>query len=388
MQPVRMALVGCGGIAGAHVKALEELWQVGVRLFDVVAVCDVVEERARERAAEVGAFQGTAPAVYTKIEQMLGQVSELEAADICTLHSEHHGLACQCLEAGLDVHIEKPLAITLRAGQLIIDTAVRQQRVLAVGENYRRSPAERATRWALEKGRIGKPRTFFWQDVGEGLGKWGWRNFKHVAGGGWMLDGGVHFADLFRYHLGAEALEVRALTRQFEPFRYDDPENRRGAWRVDVEDLATALISFPDEVVVQWTWSGSAPGQGFNKRVLYGSEGCLDWDSGLWLRDGTHIEREVLVQEFTDSLGDEEREHLFPGGTTNPIAIELKDFADAVRLGVVPEVDGVDGFRSQAVCMALFESAWSGQPVSMVDIERCLVEDYQRPINQALGLEG
>ena len=69
--------------------------------------------------------------------------------------------------------------------------------------------------------------------------------------------------------------------------------------------------------------SGSAPGQGFNKRVLYGSEGCLDWDSGLWLRDGSHIERDALVQEFTDGLGDEERERLFPGGTTNPIAIEF-----------------------------------------------------------------
>ena len=47
-----------------------------------------------------------------------------------------------------------------------------------------------------------------------------------------------------------------------------------------------ALIDFDGGAVVQWTWQGSAPGQDFSKRVLYGSEGCIDWESGLWTRTG------------------------------------------------------------------------------------------------------
>ena len=131
---------------------------------------------------------------------------------------------------------------------------------------------------------------------------------------------------------------------------------------------------------------GSAPGQGFNKRVLYGSEGCMDWESGLWLRDGTHVERETLVEEYMQGLAAAEKERLFPGGVTNPIAQELNDFAAAVRLGTVPEVDGEMGFRALALCLALFESSWFGRPVSLQEIERCETEGYQAEINQALGI--
>ncbi|MBT4500688.1 MAG: Gfo/Idh/MocA family oxidoreductase, partial [Gemmatimonadetes bacterium] len=242
MEPVKLAFVGCGGIAGAHVRALEELWENDVKVFEVVAACDVVEENAEKLAEGVEAFQGNKPAVYTDLEKMLNK-AEVEAVDICTLHSEHHTVAVPCLEAGVDVLIEKPLGITMRAGKIIMDAAVQAKRVLAVAENYRRSPQERAKNWAIRQGRIGKPRTFYWQDVGEGLGKWGWRNFKLDAGAGWVLDGGVHFADLFRYHLGTQAQQVFAVTRQYEPYRYDEPEKREGAWRVDVEDAALALVN-------------------------------------------------------------------------------------------------------------------------------------------------
>lgn len=138
---------------------------------------------------------------------------------------------------------------------------------------------------------------------------------------------------------------------------------------------------------MQWTWQGSAPGQGFNKRVIYGSEGCIDWESGLWLRDGTHIDSEMLIEEYMNGLADDEKERLFPGGVTNPISVELNDFAAAVRLGTVPEVDGEMGFRAQALCLAVFESSWFGRPVSLQEIERCETEGYQAEINQVLGIE-
>jgi predicted dehydrogenase len=386
MEPVQLALVGCGGIAGAHVRALKELWETGIKVLDLVAVCDVVEGNAAGRAGEIEAFQGRRPKVFTDLEEMLDRMPQIEALDICTLHSEHHTLAVQGLSAGRHVQVEKPLGITLRASRKIIDAAIRAQRVLAVAENYRRSPHERAIHRAIRQDRIGTPRTFYWHDVNEGLGKWGWRNFRNAAGAGWVLDGGVHFTDMFRYHLGTEAQQVFACVRRYEPYRYDDPKRREGAWRVDVEDASLALISFDNNVVVQWTWQGSAPGQKFNRRALYGSEGCLDWDSGLWLRDGTHIDRETLIREFMEGLSGDERARLFPGGVTNPISVELKDFADAVRSGTVPEVDGMEGFKAQAICMAVFESDWFNRPVSLREVERCELEGYQREINEALGI--
>lgn len=145
MKPVKLALVGCGGIAGAHVGALSELWEKRIRPFRVVAVCDVVKDRAAERAAQIAKFQknNKKPAVFTDLDKMLA--ADVEAVDICTLHSEHHTLAKRCLAAGKHVHVEKPLGITMRASKQIMDAALAAQRVLAVGENYRRAPGERTT---------------------------------------------------------------------------------------------------------------------------------------------------------------------------------------------------------------------------------------------------
>jgi len=256
--------------------------------------------------------------------------------------------------------------------------------VLAVAENYRRSQWERAVNWALRSGRIVTTRLFVWQDVGEGLGKWGWRNFRFHAGGGWVLDGGVHFTDLFRYHLGQPARSVYAVTREFEPYRYDNPEDRTGAWAVDVEDLSAATIEFDGGAVVQWTWSGSDPGQGFSRRTLYGSEGCIDWETGLWTRDGNNVSRDDLIAAYRASLSPQESERWFPGGTENTIVIELVDFARAVRIGSVPEVDGWEGLRAQAICMAIFESARAGQPMP---IEARHSEGYQDEIDHVLDIE-
>ena len=386
MEQLQLALVGCGGMAGAHVRGLAELAEAGIDDIQVVACCDLVATQARQRATEIAEFQGREPAVYTDVERMLAHAESLDAVDICALHSQHHVLAVACLAAGKHVIIEKPLAITLRAGRQIINAAVDNRRQLAVAENYRRSPQDRARAWAVASGQIGQPRTFYWQEAGLRLGKWGWRNFKRDAGAGWILDGGVHFADLFRYHLGTEARQVVARVNCFEPYRYDDPVERTGAWPVDVEDCAMALIDFEGGAVVQWTWQGSAPGQDFGKRILYGSEGCIDWDSGLWTRTGENTSTEDLVAAHQRSLSADERERLFPGGVESPIATELKDFADAVRGQGTPEVDGLDGYRSQAICMAIFESAWFNRPVNLAEIERGDLEGYQAEIDQALGI--
>ena len=68
MEPVQLALVGCGGIAGAHVRAFKELWAKGIHPFGIVAVCDVVKENAERRAGEIGEIQGRRPEVFTRIE--------------------------------------------------------------------------------------------------------------------------------------------------------------------------------------------------------------------------------------------------------------------------------------------------------------------------------
>src|SRR5205823_9566355 len=99
--------------------------------------------------------------------------SSFDAADIATVHRAHHSLAIPCLEARKPVCIEKPLAITLRAGKRMMEAAERCGQLLAVAENYRREPAQRAIRWAVRGGRIGEPRMLVRHDVGHRVRYWG-----------------------------------------------------------------------------------------------------------------------------------------------------------------------------------------------------------------------
>ena len=386
-ERIKMGLVGCGGMSGAHMGAYRQLWSKGLRDFEIVAACDIAEERAEERANQAHEFQGgTKPAVYTELDEMLAKHPDLECVDICALHSAHHTLAVPALNAGKHVIIEKPFGITMRACQLMMEAAERNDKIISVAENYRLARIQRTRSWAIAQGRIGEPRMFFWIEVGEGLGKWGWRNFKMDAGGGWALDGGVHFTDLMRYILGLEAEEVYAINKAYEPYRYDNPGEREGGYAVDVEDAMIATIKFEQGVTAQWTWVGSAPGQGFGQHTIYGSEGALDWGRGLVPRGGEPISNEDLMKEFMDSLSDSEREYYFPGGIEDTVAIELKYFADAIRSGGKPEVDAVEGMRSEAICMAVYESGWFGRPVTIAEIENCELEGYQKEINDKLGI--
>ena len=144
---LKMGLVGCGGMSGAHMGGYRELWAKDLKLFDIVAACDIDVSRAETRANEAHEFQGGAkPAVYNELDEMLSKHPDLDCVDICALHSAHHTLAVPALEAGKHVIIEKPLGITMRACKLILDAAEENGKILSVAENYRLDRTQRARR--------------------------------------------------------------------------------------------------------------------------------------------------------------------------------------------------------------------------------------------------
>ena len=98
-EPVKIAFIGCGGIAGQHAKGYADLYKRGCRDLEYAACCDVNEANAKERAKEIAAIQGSEPKVFTDLKD-LTESGVAEAADICSPHWLHHALAIQCLEGG------------------------------------------------------------------------------------------------------------------------------------------------------------------------------------------------------------------------------------------------------------------------------------------------
>jgi predicted dehydrogenase len=408
---IRLAIVGAGGMARRHVESWERIAAGAPGLFTIVAVCDQDEARARHLAGLVAAFQPTPP-VYADVGRLLDEARP-DAVDVVLPHFLHHTVVVECLGAGAHVLAEKPVALSIRAGRLMIEAAERAGRVLAIAEQFRRSVEARTLNWAINRaGLIGTPRMLFAQDQRYAPGVVNgtpWRHDRLQAGGGWVLDHEIHHVDLLRYLFG-EVAEVYARIRAFESVRYLErphivpmlrryydlldelPPDQRATEPIPVpstvEDSAVVLLTFASGLLGTYTFSHATPGEPFSVRRYYGSEGSIEAD-GLTTKDGTRRPMTELRAAFLASLSDAEREALFPLGLVDDdIAIELHDFLTAVRDGRRPEIDGLEALRDLAVCEAAYESDLAGVPIRVSDVLEGRVAAYQRPIDERWGIGG
>lgn len=395
---IRLAIVGCGGMARGHLWGYRTIWERGLAKFTLAAMCDPVRENAEKFAQEAADFQGTRPAVHTSVEQML-RANELTAADICTPHWDHHISALACLEAGLDVMVEKPIGLTVKATQKIIEAGEKHGRIVATAENVRRSVGMRTARWAVrERGMIGEPRMFFVQGAGFSPSDFTtnppmqWRIRQETSGAGMVMDSGAHFVDAIRYLFG-DVARVYGEARTWSDDFYTAADGKRV--QSDVEDTWTAMIHFESGLVGMWAWSKALPGRSFRRAIYYGTEGSLEEEEvfhpfqgdGLFLdKQGRQTSlRDVSIQ-YLLSLPDDERARLFPGGIRETVTIECWDFLDSVATRRKPEVDGWEGLKAKAISMAILESSVAGRSVTMEEVLSGQVDAYQRPLNQRWGI--
>jgi UDP-N-acetyl-2-amino-2-deoxyglucuronate dehydrogenase len=395
-RKLKIAFIGCGGMAGAHLRAYHQILKTAPERMELVAACDPVRELAQKFADQTAPLQGSAPRVYTDTAEML-RAEQLDGADICCPHSHHHINAIACLDAGVNVIVEKPFGITIKASRAIIAAAERNGKIAATAENIRRGLSQRTARWLIhDRGLIGRPRLFFaqhagWQDP-KSEGRWHWRTETLLGGGGMVMDSGAHYCDTLRYLFGdLESAFARVTRLEERPHRKDDrlvPDEREDTW--------VATLQFESGLTGVWSWTTAAPGHEFTKVVYYGSEGCLldhgDVFHGPFSsaevigKDGASRPMTALQEEYLASLSEAERNRLFPHGWTEGVVLECYDFLGAIAENRSPEVDGATGMRAKAIAETIYESAAAGQAVRYADVLEGKIDAYQRPINEHWGL--
>ncbi len=202
MADLKIAQVGCGGMGLRHLYGEVELKRV-TDSFDLIAVCDLNQSAADHIANEAERCLGRRPEIYTDFDRMLSAEKDLDAVDIVTDVGLHHTLALKAFDAGVNVAVEKPLGVTVRACLRMIEAADVSGKVLLVEENHRRDPVYRLVKSVLDSGALGSPRLMHVASFG------GTRNLPHGTAwrhiknrGGFLLDYGVHDADLFGYFMG------------------------------------------------------------------------------------------------------------------------------------------------------------------------------------------
>ncbi len=415
-DPVRLAIVGCGGMGRRHLAGLAELARVKQQTTELVAVCDLNERNASDLADEASALLGSRPDVFLDLATMVRETDGLEAAACTTDSGSHHLVASALLDQGLHTLCEKPLALTVRGCNCIIAAAQRSGKVLSVAENFRRDPINRIVRALLDDGAIGD-RQFMMETAVRGrdtLMITPWRHQKLT--GSITLDAGVHSADILQYYFGA-ATSAYGQTRLYEPTRVTretaGPGGYYEKWALNLpaaveatgEDAMFGLITFANGAIGQWVDHYAGHGEPFAHRMVFGTRGSIAAPGDrngrpvrLVLDDGTDVADERVLDYAPSYLLEPAAATLFGGerpwtydfdfATTDRklIALEYAELARCVRDGTPPEVSGAVGRSDVALVYALFESNIAGRPVTLADVESGVIDAYQREIDEHFGL--
>ncbi len=221
-KKIRFGLVGCGRISGNHVRAFQEHGSE----CELVAVCDIDENRAKEAAVGSGAE------VYTDVEEMFKR-GDLDAVSLCTpsgLHPQHGIMAA---EHGVHVVTEKPMAIRLKDCDELIQACDRNGVRLFVVKQNRLNTTMQLLKKAIEKGRFGRIYgayvNVFWQRPQQYYDLSKWRGTWEFDGGAFMNQAS-HYVDMMHWLMG-EVDTVMATTATL-------------ARQIEAEDCGSAVMRF------------------------------------------------------------------------------------------------------------------------------------------------
>lgn len=295
VQPLRVGVIGAG-IGAIHLAAYTKMPNV-----QVMAVAGLDDDRVKAVAA-----QYNVPRTYREYEELLAQ-PDIDAVSVCLPNVLHAPVTIAALEAGKHVLIEKPLARNAAEGRAMIEVAERTGKVLMVAFSQRYRGDIQWLKQYVDSGALG--RIYYakahWMRR-SGIPQIGsWFASKELAGGGPLIDLGVHVLDMALYFMGnPEPLSVTASTyAEFGPRGLKSSIN--SAWNranegrpYEVEDLGTAFVRLEGgaTLLLEASWAThSSAGDDFGV-TLYGTEGGAE----LMVRNYTH---ENTVRIFTDVNG-------------------------------------------------------------------------------------
>ena len=315
---VNIGFVGAGGIASwQHFGNLEAMDEAAV-----VGICDIDRETAEEAADRFEA------AAFTEYEQLYDEV-DLDVVFVCLPPFAHGEPEIAAAEAGYDLFVEKPLALSMDTAREIL-AAIEDNDVLAqVGYNWRYSAGVDRARELLDGRSIGYIDGYWWGGVAGGEDHW-WRSKERS--GGQTVEQATHIFDTVRY-LGGDVEEVAAAgANRLEEL-------------VDFADVSSATMTHDTGVVSHVSTSCAA------ERGKVGLEVIAD---GATLNVGQgHV---------TGSVDDEEIDEEFE---QDQYATEVEAFLAAVQTGDTSDVRSPydDAIESLALTLAVNESIETGEAV-------------------------
>jgi len=334
MKQLRLALIGCGGISGAHRVGIKQL---GGQI-KLVAVCDVNPEAACAAADS----SDDKPAVYSKYEEVLAR-DDVQAVDLLLPHDLHPPVAIAAARAGKHILCEKPIAPTRREAREMIAAAEQAGVKLMIAYCERYDSRHQAVRALLDEGAIGRlhlTRIDHDQWVSYPVGHW--INDPAKLGGGTVAGSGTHRLDLLRWFNGE-------VSRVFAFSHHSGMTPLRG------EDMAVISLEFASGAIGEMTICWSCP--------------RFPWYEGLWLYGDRGVIHNVGGLQISRREGEGK------GGEFEPVPLpyeegagfreEIRHFANCVLEDRQPLTDGYEALKALELVEAVYRSAASKQVVEL-----------------------
>ena len=349
---MKIGIIGSGGIAKAHAGAYKQLPDVEIR-----AVCDVIPGKAEAFIRDVG-LPGAAP--FEDHHRMLEL--DLDGVSVCTPNVAHHVTSVDALNAGKNVLVEKPMAVTLEQAVEMAQAAKRSGKILTIGFQPRYEPNMRMVRDIVRSGKLGK---VYYVETGGGRRRGmpgGTFIRKDLAGAGAMADIGCYSLDMALNALGyPKPLTVSAYTSNYFG---TSPTYHGEAAHFEVEDFGVALVRLEGGTILNFKISWAMHMDTLGATMFLGTDAGLKVTAGggVWAGgvDSVTLFHDVLGQHSTTSIP-------VQGHNVHIFLEKVKDFVECVRDGRPAPIPGEQIVRNQAIIDAVLRSAASGREVS-VDI--------------------
>jgi len=264
MSQVRTVMIGCGGMARHHIRNMIKMQDT----TQISVVCEPSSQAYEETAAMFEAANLPVPANQPDLAKLLSDhKGKIDAAFIITPHKYHHDQMAACLNAGIDVLLEKPMVMNGAEAESLITTRNRTGKLLVVAFPGSLSPNVRTAVNMLRSGAIGTIKTIsgvVWQNWGVNTVNT-WRQIPDIAGGGFLFDTGAHLLNTTVDLAGEDVAEVAA---------YLDNQGR------PVETLGVVIARLKSGVLVSLHGCGEAMPSCHSDIRVFGDKGIVY--TGVW----------------------------------------------------------------------------------------------------------
>ncbi len=354
-KKLKYALIGCGRIAPNHIGAAKDCSGI-----EIAALCDLHPERCQKLIEQ---FHLSNVEVHTDFRQMLRE-QPLDLAAIATESGKHAAVALECIRHQVHVIIEKPMALSLRDADAILEAAKRYQvRVCACHQN-RFNKSVTKLKSAIESGLFGPlyhlTANVRWNRGEEYYRQAPWRG-RWDQDGGALMNQCIHNIDLLRWLAAEPILEVFAYTdRLHHPY-------------IQAEDLGIALVKFKNDTygVIEGT-TNVYPKNYEETLCVFGQRGTAKIGGKsvnqleTFLVAGFEGEEEWIREHYSETP-----QNIYGFGH-KPL---YRDVVDAIKCGREPLVDGQAGRDALELVLGIYLSAAEGVPVRF-PLEDCASVDF------------